>query len=1215
MFEAGSEMPALESEAKARTKSLFDEVFRDYAALSDVKNKPKKKKPQEEQIALDILKNQPGTSKNRENETLKSEYDADKESPRVRQKSRDKVPEDETSNVGLKEQKKTKTKKKNKKVMGAEWINSDEPLIDNSKSVQQTEKKTRIKSDREQSTISKKKGGGDMKDQSDLNDFDDDSLIEAYHLKVSQQEADEIKEKMKKKLRAHLSELSVSSEGHTLLLNNDTPVKKKKKKDRIATQEPEIRASDELQGQPTELYASTVHSQVSQGTYDDKVQDLPKSTKKTKKKPKADDSTKNTPDVRKERENDSTHVYDDSLVLGVYIHRSDKLKTDLTVSRPTVKIHIFDQKTGEYAKKENRTQLDSSFNEQDKLKYIFPLTTQAYDFKRFKSPVPEWDEQIIFNERFTYFLEENEESPKVIIFFEIVDTYNENGAGTSSELETQEKGAQKIAWAFLKLVGTNRVFNVDSRLRLQLYYPPSRSRLISSTSVFDWWLKYPRNPYPSTLYVTIKGLQLPDNMNPSFGSSKHIQRDLGSNVPDLNNDINLRGTESSESKPKKEPFQWTRLPGQACRIPNRPLLSLHAGHMGCFTISFSNDGRILAAACACRDGFPVYLYDIPSGQYLRELHGHLNVVYDLCWSKDDQHLLSSSSDSTVRLWKTGSESLSALKVLPHPSFVYAAKFHPMANALVVTGCYDGVIRVWNVKMKEVNGQLLQEFNVHKSFINTLCFDSEGIHMYTGDGSGLINIWSAGISRSSRQNSLEHWGILKEIRDTDLKGVPVNHLEVHPNGRRLLVHAKDSTLRVMDLRILAAKKYIGATNYREKIHSSFTPCGTFVFAGSEDGIVYVWNTETGDQVAKYSELSYTAPIRDVAFHPHENMVAFCAFGQNQPILVYIYDYKVAQMEAEAVQVSSNLGTSSNSENITQQELYISAADRFANVARTSMKMMKVKQKLDSVLNGSSALLPAHSLLSPHSKLRLSGTPSTHLITQPFDNSQHGGFSPVGQSLSRAPSIRLQMNNTDATISSLKIEADVKPSIKESAVALYDYTAHRSDELTIHRSDIIHVLYKDNDNWWFGSLANGQQGYFPANYVATEFQHEDLPSKSTTNSFALQKEKLESEEGLKSRYMMLATPSKSKDLEIMSHHDTDANSPVTHAQKIQNLLELPHKSSNMILTQSEETIPASSERSELASPSQETYRKIKKKKNSKHIITSVVGKTNRAFEPDV
>ncbi|OXB68424.1 hypothetical protein ASZ78_010045, partial [Callipepla squamata] len=65
-------------------------------------------------------------------------------------------------------------------------------------------------------------------------------------------------------------------------------------------------------------------------------------------------------------------------------------------------------------------------------------------------------------------------------------------------------------------------------------------------------------------------------------------------------------------------------------------------------------------------------------------------------------------------------------------------------------------------------------------------------------------------------------------------------------------------------------------------------------------------------------------------------------------------------------------------------------------------------------------------------------------------------------------------------------------QETVVALYDYTAHRSDELTIHRSDIIQVLYKDNDNWWFGSLANGQQGYFPANYVAGEKEYEEQPS---------------------------------------------------------------------------------------------------------------------------
>lgn len=53
-----------------------------------------------------------------------------------------------------------------------------------------------------------------------------------------------------------------------------------------------------------------------------------------------------------------------------------------------------------------------------------------------------------------------------------------------------------------------------------------------------------------------------------------------------------------------------------------------------------------------------------------------------------------------------------------------------------------------------------------------------------------------------------------------------------------------------------------------------------------------------------------------------------------------------------------------------------------------------------------------------------------------------------------------------------------------VALYDYNANRSDELTVRRGDVIQVLYKDNESWWFGRLDNGLQGYFLASYVADQ-----------------------------------------------------------------------------------------------------------------------------------
>jgi jouberin len=41
------------------------------------------------------------------------------------------------------------------------------------------------------------------------------------------------------------------------------------------------------------------------------------------------------------------------------------------------------------------------------------------------------------------------------------------------------------------------------------------------------------------------------------------------------------------------------------------------------------------------------------------------------------------------------------------------------------------------------------------------------------------------------------------------------------------------------------RYIGANNFKEHVRSTMSTCGSFVFSGSEDGLVYVWDTETGN----------------------------------------------------------------------------------------------------------------------------------------------------------------------------------------------------------------------------------------------------------------------------------------------------------------------------------------------------------------------------------
>nr|KAG5703879.1 hypothetical protein BaRGS_008138 [Batillaria attramentaria] len=66
--------------------------------------------------------------------------------------------------------------------------------------------------------------------------------------------------------------------------------------------------------------------------------------------------------------------------------------------------------------------------------------------------------------------------------------------------------------------------------------------------------------------------------------------------------------------------------------------------------------------------------------------------------------------------------------------------------------------------------------------------------------------------------------------------------------------------------------------------------------------------------------------------------------------------------------------------------------------------------------------------------------------------------------------------------LRFQRVLKKLDTATVVALYDYKAQRSDELTIVRGDTILLLHKDSESWWMGEMEDGRQGYFPANYVA-------------------------------------------------------------------------------------------------------------------------------------
>ncbi|KAM9570061.1 uncharacterized protein ACWYII_040739 [Salvelinus alpinus] len=214
----------------------------------------------------------------------------------------------------------------------------------------------------------------------------------------------------------------------------------------------------------------------------------------------------------------------------------------------------------------------------------------------------------------------------------------------------------------------------------------------------------------------------------------------------------------------------------------------------------------------------------------------------------------------------------------------------------------------------------------------------------------------------------------------------------------------------------------------------------------------------------------------------------------------------------------------------------------------------------------------------------------------------GFSPVGERLRRAPSRRLQTSLSDHLSTAIRVEADSLVPVHQTVVSLYDYSAHRSDELTVPCGDAIRVLYKDNR--WFGLLANRQHGYLAATYVVEERNYKEELSHALEAQSALSERTDLSDERL--------TPTKvsatvvSGELKFISELDTDPEqSAATKGKKTKKLVKkFKAPSSPPPATSSDPDVPESSS----------TKRKTKAADSKPLTPSPRRGQSNSAFEPD-
>ena len=163
-----------------------------------------------------------------------------------------------------------------------------------------------------------------------------------------------------------------------------------------------------------------------------------------------------------------------------------------------------------------------------------------------------------------------------------------------------------------------------------------------------------------------------------------------------------------------------------------------SGHNAVYGVAFDSTGEM---AASCGADMLIQLWDLKTGQAIRQLAGHEGPVYSIRFSADDKMLVSSSADGTVRVWNVADGAL--IKNLAVPlaegeaaSPVFDADFHP-AGQLVVSGGKDGIVQLWNV----ASGAVTRTIDGQGEAIYRVEFSTTGNRLLVCGHAGTLSVYT------------------------------------------------------------------------------------------------------------------------------------------------------------------------------------------------------------------------------------------------------------------------------------------------------------------------------------------------------------------------------------------------------------------------------------------------------------------------------------------
>jgi WD40 repeat protein len=281
---------------------------------------------------------------------------------------------------------------------------------------------------------------------------------------------------------------------------------------------------------------------------------------------------------------------------------------------------------------------------------------------------------------------------------------------------------------------------------------------------------------------------------------------------------------------------------------------------------------------------------------LGNLIGHTDEVVSVTFSPDGKWLLSSSWDTTTRLWDVSS-GRELTQFSGFGASVFASAFVPNTMQVVSAG-WDQSAHIWDIS----SGNELQRFKGHSAPINSLAIAPGGKTLATASGfvppdvqtDQTIRIWSLAnganlatlsghassvvavkflrddstVVSASLDGTVRRWDVHKshEQSKAAFPGSQIISLAVSPDGETIAAgfgEGVDKTIVVIDAASMSAIAKFGSHNGEALAYS---PDGRVLASASNDGTIEIWDAKDRSLLRSHRDTLGRSSPRCLSFSP-------------------------------------------------------------------------------------------------------------------------------------------------------------------------------------------------------------------------------------------------------------------------------------------------------------------------------------------------------------